>query len=123
METTLCSIIFYSDEKQVDTRFFISNTLISNARVILAKNQADTKQHPEAELLLFENYSLFSSTLSSKNNRRYSEKCVKNKYVYLNEVIWLMRIKMRLKMKIRSPRYDLGQDMDKNILNIKCVSV
>ena len=123
METTLCSIIFYSDEKQVDTRFFISKTLISNARVILAKNQADTKQHPEAELLLFENYSLFSSTLSSKNNRRYSEKCVKNKYVYLNEVIWLMRIKMRLKMKIRSPRYDLGQDMDKNILNIKCVSV
>ena len=87
METTLCSIIFYSDEKQVDTRFFVSNTLISNARVILAKNQADTKQHPESELLLFENYSLFSSTLSSKNNRRYSEKCVKNKYVYLNEVI------------------------------------
>ena len=34
-----------------------------------------------------------------------------------------MRIKMRLKMKIRLPRYDLGQDMDKNILNIKCVSV
>ena len=35
----------------------------------LAKNQANDKQHPEAELLLFENYSHSSSTLSSKNNR------------------------------------------------------
>ena len=35
------------------TRFFF----ISNARLKLAKNQADAKQHPEAEFLLFENYS------------------------------------------------------------------
>ena len=32
----------------------------------LAKNQANIKQHPEAKLLLFEKYSLSSSTLSSK---------------------------------------------------------
>ena len=50
------------------TLFYISNTL-SNARLKLAK----AKQHPEAELLLFENYSLSSSTLSPKNNRRYSK--------------------------------------------------
>ena len=43
-----------------------------------AKNQAKAKQHPEAELLLLRNYSLSSSTLSSKN-KRYSETCVKNK--------------------------------------------
>ena len=49
--------------------FFISNTFISNARLKLAKHQAKAKQHPEAELLIFENYSLLSSTLSSKNNR------------------------------------------------------
>ena len=30
----------------------------------LAKNQASAKQHAEAELLLFENYSYSSSTLS-----------------------------------------------------------
>ena len=30
------------------------------------KNQAKAKQHPEAELLLFQNYLLSSSTLSSK---------------------------------------------------------
>ena len=38
--------------------FFISNILISNARLKLAKNQAKAKQHAEAELLLFQNYSL-----------------------------------------------------------------
>ena len=56
-----------------DTKYtpFISNTFISNARLKLAKNQADTYQHPEVELLLFENYSHPSSTLSSKNNRTY----------------------------------------------------
>ena len=49
--------------------------------------KSKAKQHPEAELLLFENYSLSSSTLSSNNNRRYSEKCAKIEYVCINEVI------------------------------------
>ena len=43
-------------------------TYISKARLKLAKNQANAKQHPEAELLLFANYSHSSSMLSSKNN-------------------------------------------------------
>ena len=55
--------------------------------------------------MLLENYVVSSSTLSSKDNRRYSKKCAKNKYVYLNEDIWLMAKKMRLKMKNRSSRY------------------
>ena len=41
---------------------------MSNARLKLAKNQANAKQHPEIQLLLFENYAYFLSTLSSKNN-------------------------------------------------------
>ena len=41
------------------TRYFlISNTFISNARLKFARNQAKAKQHPQAELLLFDNYSL-----------------------------------------------------------------
>ena len=40
--------------------FFISSTFIS-AKLKLTKNQANAKQHPEAELLLFENYSHSSS--------------------------------------------------------------
>ena len=56
------------------TLFFTSNTFISNARLKLVKNQGKAKEHPEAELLLLENYSLTSSLLSSKNDRRYSKK-------------------------------------------------
>ena len=57
--------------------FFTSNTFISNARLNFAKSQAEARQHPEVELLLFENYSPSSSTLLSKNNRKYSKKCTK----------------------------------------------
>ena len=39
-----------------------------------AKNQANAKQHPEAKILLLENCSHSSSTLSSKNNRTHSQK-------------------------------------------------
>ena len=56
------------------TPFFIRNTFISNARLKLTKNQAKAKQQFEAELLIFENYSLSSSKLSSKNSSRYSKK-------------------------------------------------
>ena len=66
--------------------FFIGNTFISNATLKLAKNQAKSKQYAEVEFLLLENYVRSSSTVSSKNNKRYSKKCAKNKYVYLNEV-------------------------------------
>ena len=52
-------IIFY-------TLFFTSNTFISNARLKVAKNPTKAKQHLEAELLLFENYSHSSSKLPSK---------------------------------------------------------
>ena len=55
------------------TVFFISNTFISNSRLKLTKNQAYAKQHPEAELLLFENY----SHSSCENNRAYSRKQAK----------------------------------------------
>ena len=40
----------------------------------IGKNQVNAKQHPEAELLPFENFPHSSYTLSSKNNRTYSEK-------------------------------------------------
>ena len=41
----------------------------------IGKNQANAnKQHPEADLLLFENCSHFSCVLYSKNNRTYSKK-------------------------------------------------
>ena len=44
----------------------MNKTFISNARLRLVKNQTKSKQHPVAELSLFENYSRSSSALSSE---------------------------------------------------------
>ena len=59
-------------EKYGSARFFLffKATLINNARLKFAKNQAKAKEHPEAELLLFENYSLSLTTLLSINNSK-----------------------------------------------------
>ena len=46
--------------------------------------------------------------LSSKTNMRYSKKCTKNKCAYLNEIMWLIIMKMRLKIKTESQRYDIN---------------
>ena len=53
------------------TRFFISNTVISSARLKLAKKEVNSKQHPEVEAYVFENYSHFSFTSWFKNKRTY----------------------------------------------------
>ena len=53
---------------------FISNIFISNTRLKLEKNQENAEKHPEAELLLFNNYSHPSFSLLSRNNRIYSKK-------------------------------------------------
>ena len=74
------------------------------------KNWAKAKQHPEAELLLFENYLLSSSMLSSRNNRAYSKECAKKKvclFVYFNEIIWL--IIRKVKTKNRWHKYDINR--------------
>ena len=60
--------------QSLPTRFYYKKHFYSNARLKLAKNQANVKQYTEAELFLFENYSYSSSKLSSKNNSRYSKK-------------------------------------------------
>ena len=62
--------------------FFIGNTFISNARLKLAKNQANAKQHPEAELLIIENYAHSSYTSSSKNYGTYSKSKITSVCLY-----------------------------------------
>ena len=66
---------YLQDTNILYTLFLISQTFISNTRPKLTKSQAKAKQHPEAEFLLFENYSLFSFMSSPKINKRYSKKC------------------------------------------------
>ena len=43
----------------------------------MTKYQAKTKQHAEVEFLLLENYVLSLSTLSSRDNKRYSKNFAK----------------------------------------------
>ena len=62
-------------------------------------------QHPEAELLQFENYTAFSIHFISKTNMRNSKKCAKNKCVCFNEIVWLIIMKTELKLKNVLHRY------------------
>ena len=75
----------------------------------MAKNLANAKQHPEAELWLFENYENSSCKLSSKNNRTYPKNKAKNKSVCINEIIQLIIMKMKMKKKNISHRYDINR--------------
>ena len=102
--------------------FFISKTFISNTRLKLVKKQAKAKQRPETDFLPFENYLLFSSLLSSKIIGNILKNLQKNMYVCLNEVISLMTMEMKLKMKSESHRYGINRPKSRHV-NIKCVSV
>ena len=91
--------------------FFISNIFISNGSLKLAKNQADAKQQPEAELLLFGNYSYSLSTLSPKNN--------KIDYKYLRDYM-INYNENEDENENRSHRYNINRpclDMDTYIVN------
>ena len=80
--------------------FFISSAIFK-----LVKNQANSKQHSELELLLFKSYSRTSLMLLPKNNRKYPLKNTqKNKSVCFHEIMQLIKIKMETKMKKRSHR-------------------
>ena len=52
----------------------ISNTFISNARLKLATNQANTKQHAEPELLSYEDFHIIDPRYHPKSKRTYSKK-------------------------------------------------
>ena len=75
----------------------------------MAKNQAIAKKHYEAELLLFENHSLSSSMLQSKNDRAYCQKYAKKQMGLLNEIIWFDQYKNLNNLKNRSHRYDINR--------------
>ena len=86
---------------------FYKQCFYKQHQVKLAKNQAKARQHPEAKLLLIESHLLSSSMLSFKTTLRYS-KNVQKTSVSFNEIIWLIIMKIRVKMKNRSHRYDIN---------------
>ena len=95
--------------------FFLTKTFINNTRLKVGKNQVKARQHPEAEFSLCENYSLSLSMLSSKDVRRYSEKCTKNNCICFNDVIEVMTMKTRLKMKNESQRYNINRPRPRHV--------
>ena len=100
---------FFRINQSRDTHFFISHTFISNARLKLAKNQAKAEQQPEAEILLFENSSHTSSRHHPKIIGHVLKTKQKNMYVCIHEITRLIIMKMKIKMKNRSQRYDINR--------------
>ena len=101
----------------------ISKTFISKARLKLAKSEANTKQHLEAELLLFEN--LWHSYLHYHLEiiGYFPNDKLKDKCICILETLRLIRlIMMKMKMKSRSHSY-YGIETDTNVVNIKRVSL
>ena len=117
----------------------------------MAKNQANAKQHPEVELLLFENYAYSSFILSSKNNGTNSviRKLAKNQanakqqseaelllfenYSHSSSILSSQingtssvirkRRSMRVKIKVKIKSRSHRQDINRpNIVNIRSVS-
>ena len=74
----------------------------------MAKNQARAKQHVEAETLPFEYYSLSSSMLSFKINRRYSILKTTKTSVPVLIKLRLIMMKMRLNVKNWSSGYNIN---------------
>ena len=74
-----------------------------------AKNQANAKQHPEAQLLLFENYSHSSPTLSSKTIGHILKNKQKNRRACVHKIIRLIIMKMKMKMKNGSHKYNINR--------------
>ena len=80
------------------TRFFMSNMFTCNARLKLAKKQAKAKQHPEDELLLFENFHILHPCYHPKIiGHTLKKKQQKKKHVYIHEIIQLIITKMEEK--------------------------
>ena len=63
--------------------FFYNQHFYKQRQAEIGKIQAYARQHPEAELLLYENYSHSSYTLSSKNNRTYFKSQTKEQVKWL----------------------------------------
>ena len=95
------------------TLFFCKQHFYKQRQAKIGKKLSKSQATPWGWTFPFENYSLSSSTLSSKNDMRYSKKCIKNKCVCFNYVIWLMTIKTRLKMKNRSQIYNRNRPRPK----------
>ena len=89
--------------------FFISNTFISNARLKLAKNQVNAKQHPELNFCHLKTMHILQTRYDPKIIGHILKNKLKNKCVCFHEIIRLIIMKMKMKMKNRSHRYGINR--------------
>ena len=97
---------------------------ISNARLNLAKNQANAKQQ---QLRLNFCYLKIIHILHPRYHPKIMGHILKKKeksmFVCIHEIIWLIIVKMKIKMKNRSHRYHINSPRSRHIVNIRSVSV
>ena len=80
----------------------------------MTKNQGNAKQHPEAKLILFENYSRSTSRYHPKITGDILRNKQNNKCVCTHEITQLSIMKMKLKIKTSSHRYDITRPWSRN---------
>ena len=78
-----------------------------NYPLILAKKLEKVARPWRWALVIWNLFAFFIQVIIQEN-RRHSEKCTKHKCVCFNDVIWLMTIKVMLKIKNKSQRYDIN---------------
>ena len=80
----------------------------------MTKNQGNAKQHPEAKLILFENYSRSTSRYHPKITGDILRNKQNDKCVCTHEITQLSIMKMKLKIKTSSHRYDITRPWSRN---------
>ena len=93
------------------TLFFISNTFAKILNWQINQKLSNTLRLTFCYLKIFR---FLHPLYHPKINRIYSKKCTKNKCVCFNKVIWLLTMKMRLKKKNRSHRYDINRHLPRH---------
>ena len=116
--------------KRIYTLFFISNTFVSNTRLATPGwNWPKIKQMLSNTLRLnfcYLKIQVIHSHYHPKKLGHILKNKQKNKCVCIHEIVRLIIMKMKVKMKSRSHRYDMNKpilDMDTNIVNVKCIDV
>ena len=77
--------------------FLYKQHIYKQRQVEIGKNQANAKQHPETELLLFENYShsLFTYVIIYEKQGIFYKNKQNNKCVCIHEIIGLIIMKIK----------------------------
>ena len=89
--------------------FFISNTFTSNARSKSAKNQANAKQHLQAEHCCLKIIHILHPHYHPKIIGHVLKIKLKNKCACIHEIILLILMKMKLKIKKCLRRYNINR--------------